>query len=62
MSEVILKNSLKKICFHFLLILALSEYASAQKDDIYNNYEVFDSDFHITNYIQEGVTIQQQLD
>lgn len=46
----------------FIVFLFTANFGYAQKDDIYDNYEVYDGHYHLTNYIQEGVTIQQQLD
>lgn len=51
----------KTFVFTIFLVL-ISNFCYSQKDDIYDNYEVFDGHYHLTNYIQEGVTIQQQLD
>jgi hypothetical protein len=50
-----------KYLIPFLVILLISEVCYAQKDNIYDNYEVFDSHYHLTNYIQEGPDIHQHL-
>lgn len=45
-----------------IVLLLISNFCYSQKDDIYNNYEVFDGHYHITNYIQEGISIKKQLE
>ncbi len=45
-----------------IILLLVSNFCYSQKDDIYDNYEVFDGHYHITNYIQEGISIQKQLE
>jgi len=62
MSETItLKLLRKSLVITFILFLA-SNFCYSQKDPIYDNYEVFDGHYHLTNYIQEGITIQKQLE
>jgi hypothetical protein len=39
-----------------------SNFCYSQIDDIYDKYEVNDAHYHLTNYIQEGNTVQQQLE
>lgn len=54
--------NLKRNFVIIVILFLTSNFSYSQKDDIYDNYEVFDGHYHLTNYIQEGVTIQQQLD
>jgi len=51
----------KKLVTIFLFTVLFSVTCYAQKDDIYDNYEVFDSHLHLTNYIQKGPTIHEYL-
>lgn len=57
---------MKKLFRHFKIFLLASVLvtgiAFSQTDDIYNNYEVYDSHFHLTNYVQKGITVQQFLE
>lgn len=45
-----------------IILFLTSNFCYSQKDDIYDNYEVFDGHYHLTNYIQEGNTVQKQLE
>lgn len=62
MNKVKIKST-KKIAFiNILLFIIFSSSVYSQKDDIYDNYEVNDVHYHLTNYIQEGNTVQKQLE
>ncbi len=61
MKNLFLKISVRNYLAFLFTILVFSVSSYSQKDDIYDNYEVFDSHFHITNYIQKGLTIQEYI-
>jgi hypothetical protein len=61
MENLFLKLLNKKFVIISLFTVLFSASCYSQKDDIYDKYEVFDSHFHITNYIQKGPTIQEYL-
>ncbi|HAY32590.1 MAG TPA: amidohydrolase family protein [Ignavibacteria bacterium] len=54
--------SFRRNFFIAVIILLTSGSGFSQKDDIYDNYEVYDVHYHITNYIQEGNSIEKQLE
>lgn len=62
MSRFNLYFTFKKIFAATIFYLLASNFCYSQKDDIYDKYEVFDGHYHLTNYIQEGVTVQRQLE
>ena len=62
MHTLISNISLRRIIVIFAIFLFVTNFSYSQKDDIYNNYEVYDGHYHLTNYIQEGVTIEKQLE
>ncbi|HMS66312.1 MAG TPA: amidohydrolase family protein [Ignavibacteria bacterium] len=62
MISVNFNKGINKIFILLFCFLLISNIGYGQKDDIYDNYEVFDGHYHLTNYIQEGVTVQQQLE
>ena len=45
-----------------LAILLITGVSYSQKDDIYDNADAYDSHFHLTNYIQKGITVQELLE
>jgi len=51
----------KFISLIFFVVLITGDLYS-QKDEIYDKYEVFDSHFHLTNYIQKGIDVHRFLE
>jgi len=54
--------SIRKYLLLLFTIFFTSGFCYSQSKDLYNDYEVYDVHYHLTNYIQEGITVQQQLE
>ena len=61
MEKLFIKIKFKNCLAVFFAVIVLSGTCFSQKDDVYDKYEVFDSHFHITNYIQKGLTIREYM-
>jgi hypothetical protein len=57
-----MKKVFRKILLLLTVLLIFSNICFAQKDEIYDNCDFYDSHFHLTNYIQEGITVQRFLE
>jgi predicted TIM-barrel fold metal-dependent hydrolase len=64
MSALISIINLKRNFVNIVIVIFLltANFSYSQKDDIYDNYEVNDGHYHLTNYIQEGISIEKQLE